>query len=89
MRLDLSALIPIVLALVSAALSYGGGMVRDGYQERDIERLEKALDAERAERLAYQAAQAQARMAWLLQRSDRRLDQNLKDVASVGGQRTP
>lgn len=84
MQIDLSHVITVVIALGSAAASYGGGVVRDSYQDRDITALQRSLEMERNERLAYQTQRQQERIAWLLQRSDRRLDPNLSAVATTG-----
>lgn len=84
-RFDPAILLQIGCSAVAVAVAWGNASARLDAQREAIAGLERAISAERAERLAEKAQAAQARMLWLMQRSGRRLDVDLTDVAKSGG----
>lgn len=83
-RLDLPTLLQVAIPLAAIAAAWGNNGARLDAQAEAIQDLQQAIQAERAERLAVQAQEAQQRMAWLLARSGQRLDPQLSAVATAG-----
>lgn len=88
-RIDPATLIQVVLPLVALAVVWGANTARLDAQAETLRELGRAIENERAERLAYQASQAQARIAWLMARAGQRLDPDLKAVVRTASETTP
>lgn len=79
-RIDLATLLQLAVPLAAVAVAWGNSAAKLEAQRDALNGLERAILAERAERLSEQAQQAQQRMVWLLARSGQRLDPNISDV---------